>query len=438
MNAPRRISTATVIVALALVASLGVILWVVSIVRTEPVPVDPTPVATSVPVSTPAASPSPEPGLPLPRLPLVTVERIDRGTLPELLRYSPDRLSDNSLPLSDVAQYANIAGWMHARNIDIPDGPDHPAYRDWEAELENLAIPDVLATRANEDLWVETYGFGLSDIHQVLAVGQAPDFVLVMRGDFDAAALQAAWAESGYQALRREDLTLWSLFPGDAVDLSAPASRPALGNMNNVVVLEDGTVIATSRLARLEQAIRAVRGLEPSLDENPGIAALLAPGTFPYRLETALILKGSILATDPSTPAVMATPALPMVIGEATAIADGAAPPDLPQATLMLAGLEAPLGPDDPATFSLVLSYDSADDAIRAMNRADRAIRLATSPVTGTPYLDRLDLRSIRTHATSSGPFVVEINGVLPEGAADWLAMIEERDLGFAMWPWEP
>lgn len=423
--------------ALALVAAISVIVWVLGIVRTEQSPVDATPVATGTPVSTPVASPSPR--LLLPNLPLVTVERIDRGTLPEMLRYSPDRLADDSLPLSDVAQYANIEAWMKARNIDTPEDPSDPSFAAWEAELETLAIPNVLATRGNEDVWVDTYGFGLSDVDQVLAVGQAPDFVLVMRGDFNAEELQAAWAESGYQAVRSQDLTLWSLFPGDAVDLSAPASRPALGNMNNVVMLEDGTLIAASRLARLEQAIRAVRGEEPSLDENAGVASLLSPGTFPYRLDTAIILKGSILATDPAAPVVMAKPERKAWIGGATPIADRTQRSlQLPQATLMLAGLEAPPAPDEPALLSMLFSYDTADAAVGAMIRADRVVRMAESPLTGQPYTQRLDLQTIRTYATDSGPFVVEMQARLPQGSADWLSMIEERDLGFVMWPWTP
>lgn len=437
MRPPRRhVSAASVVVALSLIAAIAVIVWVLSIVRTEPTPADPTPIPSGTPVSTPVATPSSSPGPRLvPQLPLVTVDRIDRGTLPELLRYSPDRLADDSLPLSDVAQYANIEAWMHDRHIATPEGPDDPAFAAWEEELDNLAIPNVLATRASDGAWAETYGFRLSDVDQVLAVGQAPDFVLVMRGDFEEEALLAAWAESGYQAIRSQDLTLWTLFPGDAVDLSAPASRPALGNMNNVVLLEDGTLIATSRLARLEQAIRAVRGEEGSLDENPAIASLLSRSTFPHRLDTAVILKGSILATSPATPVVMATPEDPVSGTVATPATD---PAELPQASLMLAGLVAQPGLDAPPQLSMVLSYETADDATRAMIRADRAIRTSDSPVTGEPYNERIDLRWIRVYATGEDRYIVAMLAGLPLGTADWLPMIQERDLGFVMWPWTP
>jgi hypothetical protein len=439
MRNPRHVSAASIVVALAVLASIGVIIWVWSIVRTEPSPLDSTPVATDTAVSTPVASPTTEPGQILPSLPLVTVQRIDRGTLPDLMRYSPDRLADDSLPLSDVAQYANISAWMSSRNIDIPEDPADPAFAAWEQEMENLAIPTVLATRGNDDIWVETYGFRLSDVDQVLAVGQAPDLVLILRGDFDPAQLQAAWVESGYQAVRSEGVTLWSLFPGEAVDLSAPASRPALGNMNNVVLLDDGTLIATSRMPRLEQSIRAVQGTEPSLNENPQIGALLAPGTFPYRLDTAVILKGSILATDPAGPVVVATPERTPWVGDATPIVNPEAQSlALPEATLMLAGMEAPFNPDEESIFSMVLTYDTADDAVQAALRAERTIRHAESPVTGERYRERFDLQSTRTYASGDGQFALYLTAYLPLGTGDWLTLIEERDLGFVMWTWEP
>src|SRR5699024_3756972 len=113
---------------------------------------------------------------------------------------------------------------------------------------------------------------------------------------------------SGYQAVRTHGYTIWTLFPGDAVDLSAPASRPALGNMNNVVLLDDGTLVATSRLSRLEETLRVVRGEAPSLAQNPAIAPLLVPGAGAGKLDSAVIVKGTVLASDPATPVATSVP----------------------------------------------------------------------------------------------------------------------------------
>lgn len=103
----------------------------------------------------------------------------------------------------------------------------------------------------------------------------------------------------------------------------------------------------------------------------------------------------------------------------------------------MLASMDAGSGDSEPR-FSLVFSYQTAEDAVAAMIRADRAIRTAESPVTGLPYADRIDLSSLRTWAVGEEGRIVELRATLPAGPDDWLVIIEERDLGFAMWPWEP
>ena len=110
----------------------------------------------------------------------------------------------------------------------------------------------------------------------------------------------------------------------------------------------------------------------------------------------------------------------------------------LPEATLMLAGMEAPFSPDDPPVFSMVLTYATASDAMQAALRVDRTIRHAESPVTGELYRERIDLRSTRTYASGEDAFAVHLTASLPRGTADWLELIEQRDLGFVMWTWAP
>jgi hypothetical protein len=298
----------------------------------------------------------------------------------------------------------------------------------------------VLAGRANDPLWRATYGFQLTDVNQVLAVGQAPDYVLIMRGDFEPEALHAAWVQSGYQAVRAEDVTIWSLFPGDAVDLSAPASRPALGNLNNIVLLDDGTLIATSRLSRLEDVVRVAQENAPSLDENPAVAALLAPGAGSESLLTAVIVKASLLATVASTPTVLATPSgvgsigpLPVGTPSPSPIVDLRMPP----VELILAGIEAHDSGGTPPVFSMVLSFDAVEDATRAMVSVDRTLQEDRSPVTHRSYRERLRPLHMRVVGTEQGDALLLIRTGLLNGAVDWLAILEERDLGFLMWPLE-
>src|SRR5690606_33594000 len=126
-------------------------------------------------------------------------------------------------------------------------------------------------------------------VDAVLAVGQAPNLVLIMPGRYDADALYATWVANGYQAVEIEEATVWSLAPGDRIDLSAPASQPSLGLLNTMVVLDDGTLIASSRPSLMAEAVRVAQGdadslgaraeLRPALPRSvDAVAAILATG----------------------------------------------------------------------------------------------------------------------------------------------------------------
>ncbi len=399
-----------IVLAIAIIAA--VLNWVL---QSDQGPLEPSP----EPTGQPTIGPTLTPATATPTATFDPVPPLLPGSLEYMLGYAPDRLADDSLPLSDIAQYADIQRWMAARGVPIPTGPNDPAWDDWHTELRALAIPEVFATRGTDDVWIDTYGFGLHQVHQLLAVGSAPDFVMVMRGDFDAEVLSTAWAESGYQAVRVNGVTYWSLNPGGSVDLSAPASRPALGNMNNVVLLEDGTLIATSRSSRLEQTIRTIQDSEASLVENPAIQALLAPGTQPESFVTAVLLKGSVLEAL-VTSAVIEPASTPVV--------------EAPQADLLIAGLQ--LTGNDPDSVRMVLgtSFDSADTATVAYVRANRELASGTSGITGLPYRLRVQPVSMRVLATTDGSLlVVHLNPLM--GTTDWRQVIEQRDLGYLMWP---
>ncbi len=345
------------------------------------------------------------------------------GSLLDLLGYAPDRLADDSLPLSDIVQYADIARWLQQQGIEVPTSPSDPSWDQWQTSLDALAIPDILASRGAETIWMDTYGFSLQQIDQVLAVGSAPDYVLILRGRFDESTLLAAWADSGYQAVRVEGVTYWSLNPGGSVDLSAPASRPALGNLNNIVLLDDGTIIATSHSARMEQTIRTVQGDQPSMAENNDIQGLLAPGVQPQNLIIAMILKGSVLELPSDTPSASleSTPVVP-----------------LPESDLLLVGLIPGPTATAPPRFAIVARYGSAADATSAQARATQELASATSPVTGQPYRDRVTPVNMLVLATTDDDSLLVIHLDMVAGVDDWRAITEERDFGYLMWPREP
>lgn len=402
---------------IGIVLALLVVAVVINLVlESDQGPLEPTPQPTEMPTQNPTQVATPStPG------PTFEAEpEPEPGSLLQMMTYAPDRLADDSLPLSDIARYADIERWMKLQGVEIPTGPSDPGWDLWQAQLPALALPEVLSTRGTDDIWIDTYGFGLHDVNQVLAVGSAPDYVIVMRGNFDPDALNATWAENGYQAVRVDNVTYWSLYPGDSVDLSAPASRPALGNMNNLVLLEDGTLIATSRSGRMEQTIRTIAGENPTLADNAQITSLLTSGTSPENLLTAVVLKGNVLeeVTVGTPPLTTATPTV-----------------ELPQASIMLAGLQ--YAPDSAGRTDLVIVavYDSAEGAVRAEQRVYQQLGVGNSDVTGEPYAERVTPIAMRVIASHDGAQLLLIQLAPVNGHADWLQILEERDFGYLMWP---
>lgn len=398
------------------------------------------------------------------------------GSLQDLLRYAPDRLADDSLPLPFVASYADISGWMAMQGISKPTSLSDPNLARWERQLNALSLPTSLATRGTESLWKSTYGFDLTQVDQVLTVGQAPDYVIILKGAFDSTELQNAWSGSGYQAVKVEDTTVWSLFPQDRIDLSAPASRPALGSLNNMVLLEDGTLIAAAKLSLLQSALKVYNGDKSSLGENDDVQGLLSPSNMPGQLVSAIVAKGDLLETiapkskdgegnGTNIPAVDETKSTPAASTPTTAA-------QMPEVKLVLIGLQrldpavgtatpasaatpAPAGGSSlaasPAVVPTMIARDARpgemvmilllrdDDDVDAAQRVMRD-RLAgeRSAVTGRLFASRLDVTSLNITADGAGTNMVLLRANLIDGPDDWVSIVETRDLGFAFWPQFP
>ena len=372
------------------------------------------------------------------------------GSLPDLLRYAPDRLSEGEVPLTDIGHYADINAWMDRAGVPKPPGLDDQGLGAWEAQLKHLAIPASLGERGLSPAWKATYGFSLLDLDQALVVGHAPDYVTVLRGAFDAAAMQDAWVRNGYQAIEVQGTTIWSLFPEDAIDLSSPASRPSMGALNNVTLLPDGTLVTAARLSRMESALEAIGGSGSSLAENDEVSSLFASGNDGERFVSAIVARGELLRVLPSgLPRSLATP-VPDAERSITdqALDHAGAARELvrmPETDLLVIGIISADDPDvtasagtpvsaSPMLFRMILSIDNIDAGRDARETITRRLANGISPVTGTSYLERFGTPRIGVRQVPGDRAAVTIDARLQRGAGDWLTIIEERDLGFTMW----
>jgi hypothetical protein len=467
---------ALVLVALALVAVIAGGAWMVlrdadttelptAIAGTDAATADVA--ATGVPPSpSPQSSSTPESGRPAPAGDAGTpVPR--SGSLPSLLDLAPDQLDEDNVPLPIVASYADLVAWTAVQGMAMPAGPDDPAAASWAGTLDALALPTTLGTRGMEPVWQESYGFALTDVHQVLSVGAAPNSVTIMTGTFDRPTLEDAWVRSGYQAVKIEGLTIWSLFPGDTIDLSARASRPALGSLNNIVLLDDGTLVAAAKLSRLQAVLKVLHGYRSSLAQNDDVRDLVAPLGDGSGVISAEIDRGTLVEAPPTaqsganatpsssgtpaatpdassgTPASAAMPDVGLVLvglrvaaREGDAVATPAVPAGEPGSS-PVAQVEAGRG----ARVEMIAIFTFVDpDAPVARARSIMTQRLASarSEVTGEPYTHQYRELRLRGASRPGGGTVLVMEAELIDGPADWRRIVETRDLGFAFWEAEP
>lgn len=382
------------------------------------------------------------------------------GSLPWFLRLAPDRLANDSLPLPFVASYADISGWMAQQGIARPSSLTDPALGRWERQVGALSLPTSLATRGTEEIWQTTYGFNLTQVDQVLMVGSAPDSVMILTGAFDPTALQNAWVSSGYQAVKIEGMTIWSLYPGDIIDLSSPASRPALGSLNNVVLLEDGTLVAAAKLSRLQSVLKVLNGNQQSLAANTDIQRLLSPIDEVEELVSAVIEKGELLetvgsiddvgsGTDASSPVAdeTNTPVSASIDASATR---------MPEVRLILLGLRGteeagplatpaspvaatprPTNGADNYEMVMVFLFDEEDAAPVAERSIQDRLAHGRSTVTDAAFTNRLAGPHFQATAVQDWSVLV-LHAQLVQGPADWVRIVETRDLEFAFWVRSP
>jgi hypothetical protein len=274
---------------------------------------------------------------------------LPRGSLPALLRLAPDWIDDADRGLPIQATYADLQHWVAATGLD-PATPEPDAMPD---AIAPLSLPEALKTHGFSAEWREVYGFDLRQVDQVLAVGQAPNLVLIMPGHYDADTLYATWVASGYQAVEVEETTVWSLVPGDRIDLSAPASRPALGLMNHVVLLEDGTLVTAARQSLMAEALRVVSGDASSLFDRDGLReASMSPENISS--PSAVIASGQLLRM-PQTAGTDLSPGASPITGQA--------PLALPAVDLVVLALASP-AQDDGTPVVMTLVYDDAPNEI--------------------------------------------------------------------------
>jgi hypothetical protein len=248
-----------------------------------------------------------------------------------------------------------------------------------------------------------------------------------MRGEFDPETLMAAWVASGYQPVEIEGETIWTLSPGDGIDLSAPESRLSLGALNNMIVLEDGTLATSARMSRLGAVLQVVHGDADSLAQNDDIAPLLVPDTGLETLVSAMLAQGTLLQALPGADPDAGTPVVPPTLASPVAEAADPLVPEMGQVSVVLIGIGLP--GQDIAPFTLRLVLDDADMAEASAAMIRQQLESGRSGVDERPYASIFGPTTV-----SFEDEVVVVTAAEPPATFAWLDLVSDRDLEFAFW----
>lgn len=143
----------------------------------------------------------------------------------------------------------------------------------FDSAVQGLAVAAPLIQSADREDVIELVGFNPYDVDHLLFV--APTLQL-FRGGIDLDALPGVWETAGY---RRESTPdgdeMWSAGEDGEPDLSSPIGQAGLGMLDNVAILDDGTVAFSASPDDLAAMLRASRGMTPSLLDSEGLAKVL-------------------------------------------------------------------------------------------------------------------------------------------------------------------
>jgi hypothetical protein len=221
-----------------------------------------------------------------------------------MLRFIPREVGRNALTGDGSPfEYADFLARFEALAMEWPpessdvswDAPSLLALRPMLVESEISRT--VLGVEARD-----VFGWDLFQVHQTLALFGPSGRVRIIRGDFDAASLEAAWAANGYERIERDGHVIHSIDSEPTLFLETEVGRLGLGTLNNVGQVGD-VLVYSGELEVLVAMLDAGLGNAPSVADMPGISQLLdgAPGP----LASALVLSAAELtnveASDPES-----------------------------------------------------------------------------------------------------------------------------------------
>jgi hypothetical protein len=215
--------------------------------------------------------------------------------LAEMLHLVPDVMASADAPETQIVAYADLATQAETIGIPRPTSIDDENFVRWSYSLETLFFPELFLQSSLSARWQELIGFDILDLDQTVEIGEPPTRTL-LRGRFDHAEIEAAWARLGYQMIEVDGLTIASFNADGEFDIDSELGRYAFSRFNNAAFLPDGTLAYAPTLDGLRELIAVAQGSVPSLGDRDDVSALVNAMDKP--LVSALLTTGDFLRYD--------------------------------------------------------------------------------------------------------------------------------------------
>jgi len=371
----------------------------------------------------------------------------EADTLADLLRFVPAAVLGKLDDAGHVVTFADMGAQLAAVDVAVPASRDDPGYDRWTAATFGLVPPQDVGFSISIPEWRETFGWDGFIVSRSLEMGRPPGTVAVYAGSFDQTTIGAALTALEYAPVAIPGAAeAWSRSPEPDFDRTNDAARYALGRLNTVAFLPDGTMVTGGVLAGVAEVVATATGGAASLADEASVQHLLAAQSPP--LVTAMLVSGGALAggVDPSIFLPGAgTPMPDLDDVAATAATEMAARAAMPPVLLALLGRTAggPLRtissdlatPAAPAGTPLALTrftllLASPEAAAQAVPVIEERLATGVSNASDRPWSELMSAWSVV--AVPDAPVVVvEVETDRP---SLWYSLLFQRDLGFLAW----
>ncbi|MGC4108173.1 MAG: hypothetical protein QM753_17755 [Thermomicrobiales bacterium] len=342
-----------------------------------------------------------------------------------LLQLVPASLAENTAG-GALYYHADLAAQFAACGVDR-SAPDWITSTNLYSVTASLALVSAGFQYAVSPDFETALGFQPLNVDRALEIGGPPNALSIYQGGLDRAKLEAAWRATGFQQVALGGgAVLWTLGEEGEIDTNSPIVAFGAGAFNNLLLLDDQTLLVARMGAVIRSVISRAAG-DASVGRIAGVQEALA--AFSPTVVSSIGLNGSALTRSPrpgaaATPVVTgAMPAISLAFFGVEAGARGEI--DATGATPVAGAPSGDAGASAKVEVRLVTA--SRSDAETAAATASTRWETMQSQVTNQPFSALMTLEASGVSAESETVATLDFaSGPMP---GRWIQLVAMQDL---------